>query len=342
MTCPHCNSAVQPSDAFCGQCGAALPGTPGSVGSESRHSASGGAGMGAYPTLPPYDPSAYPPPHPVADEPILPEISGPPQPYGIPDLPPSAQATPFAAGANAGPAAPDSQWYEPESYRSPPPSPTSKWLIGIGVGLLAIIAVTMAGLALIKRTSGHNSAGTPPTSSSRATTEQGTSARSTAAQRPVRTAAVTGTPSGTTYQVSIWAEETDKNCHAHAHGNAVLAFLAKHPCTSMTRRLGTTTVDDKSVGFALTSIRFPSGTRAAAFRALVTKDGTGNLDDLLADGKRLPAGPRSLPAPDGFSCVSHDATVLVMDSWYLTGATPENDPPLTALANDFFGRDGIG
>jgi hypothetical protein len=168
--------------------------------------------------------------------------------------------------------------------------------------------------------------------------EQGTTAPSSAALRPVRTIAVTGTPSGTTYQVSICAEEIDRNCRAHAHGGAVVTFLAKHPCTSMTRRLGTTTVEGKAVGFALTTIRFPSGKTANAFRVLVTKDGTGNLDDLLSDGKRLPAGPRSLPNPDGFSSADHDADVLVVDSWYLTGSTPENDPPLTALANDFFGR----
>ena len=152
----------------------------------------------------------------------------------------------------------------------------------------------------------------------------------------------TGTPSGATYQVSIWAEETDQDCHAHAHGNAVVTFLAKRPCTSMTRRLGTTTVDGKAVGFALTAIRFPSGKTAGEFRVLVTKDGTGNLDDLLADGKRLPAGPRSLPAPDGFSSLSRGNEALVVDAWYLTGSTPANDPPLTALANDFFGRDGVG
>ena len=337
MICPHCTFAVQPTDAFCGHCGAALPGaTP--ADSSSRHAAGRGGAMPTYPTLPPYDASAYPPPHQVADEPILPASSGRPQPYGIPDLPPAPSA---AVGPDAGADAEPTEWYEPEPRR-PPPVPTSRWLIGIGVGLLAIIAVTMAGLALIKRTS-NNSAGTSPSvTTSRATKEQGTTARSSAALRPVRTVAVTGTPSGTTYQVSIWAEETDADCHAHAHGSPLVTFLAKHPCTGMTRRLGTTTVDGKTVGFALTAIRFPSAKTASAFRLLVTKDGTGNLDDLLAEGKRLPAGPRSVPAPDGFSSVSHDGEVVVVDAWYLTGSTPANDPPLTAFANDFFGRDGVG
>ena len=69
MICPHCTFAVQPTDAFCGHCGAALPGaTP--ADSSSRHAAGRGGAMPTYPTLPPYDASAYPPPHQVADEPI--------------------------------------------------------------------------------------------------------------------------------------------------------------------------------------------------------------------------------------------------------------------------------
>ncbi len=74
----------------------------------------------------------------------------------------------------------------------------------------------------------------------------------------------------------------------------------------------------------------------ATFRALVTKDGTGNLDDLFRDGYRLPSGPQHVPSPDAFSALSQDAGVTVVDAWYLDRATPENDQPLVRMATDIY------
>lgn len=148
-------------------------------------------------------------------------------------------------------------------------------------------------------------------------------------------------PDGTTYVVKIWAETEVKDCAAHAYGAPVINFLRTHPCAGMRQVLATTTVDGKAVGFAQRSIGFLGGMNqsyraAGQFRALVTRSGTGNLNDLLREGYRLPSGPSAVPFPNAFSALGQDNGVTVVEAWYLHGPTPDNDPPLVRMAQDIF------
>jgi hypothetical protein len=157
--------------------------------------------------------------------------------------------------------------------------------------------------------------------------------------RPLRTVTAHA-PGGTTYEVQIWAERSATDCAAHAYG-AVVAFLHRHPCSGLRQVLATTTVDGRAVGFAERSIGFRGGMQAGyraagQFRELVTRDGTGNLDDLMREGYRLPSGPTSVPFPNAFSALAQDNSVTVVEAWYLQGATPDNDPPLVRMAQDIF------
>lgn len=146
-----------------------------------------------------------------------------------------------------------------------------------------------------------------------------------------------------TYVIKIWAEVRTATCAGHAYGNAVVAYLRKHPCRGLTRQLGTTVVDGRGVGFARSVLGF-AGTApgvysvAGDFETLVSKDGTGNLADLFRSGYRLPSGPARVPSPDAFNVQGQDAGVIVLDAWYLSGRTPENDPPLTQLGEETFGQ----
>jgi hypothetical protein len=144
-----------------------------------------------------------------------------------------------------------------------------------------------------------------------------------------------------TYVIDVWAERTDKDCAAHAYGQPVISYLQAHPCSGMTRVLATTTVNGRGVGIAQSSIGFSgqapeSYQTAGNFRTLVGLDGTGNLDDLLREGRRLPSGPTAVPSPDAFSVLAQDAGVTVVDAWYLDGATPDNDPALVTMARDTY------
>jgi hypothetical protein len=157
--------------------------------------------------------------------------------------------------------------------------------------------------------------------------------------QPVQTKTVHG-PSGTNYVVKIWAETTVADCAAHAYGAPVIRFLRQHPCFSMRQLLATTTVDGKAVGFAQRTVGFRGGNAsyrtAGQFRDLVTQSGTGNLNDLMREGYRLPSGPSAVPFPNAFSALGQDNSVTVVEAWYLDGPTPDNDPHLVRMAQDIF------
>ncbi|MEO6886448.1 MAG: hypothetical protein ABI232_09220 [Jatrophihabitantaceae bacterium] len=141
--------------------------------------------------------------------------------------------------------------------------------------------------------------------------------------------------------MSIWVQKADPTCTDHAYGAAVIAYLTKYPCAGLQRSLATTTIDGHAVGMAISDLGF-KGTAptvyqtAGNFVTLVEKDGTGNLDDLLRDGYRLPAGPSSVPDVDAFSALGQDAGVEIVEAWYLDGPTTSNDPALVAMERSIF------
>jgi hypothetical protein len=160
-----------------------------------------------------------------------------------------------------------------------------------------------------------------------------------APSHPVRSATV---HAGTvTYNIEIWVETTDSDCASHAYGAPVISYLTAHPCNGLSRLLATTTVGGKRVGFNQATFGF-TGTAAAVyttagnFRTLVEQDGTGNINDLLREGRRLPSGPTAVPSPDAFRALSQDAGFTIVDAWYLDGPTPDNDPPLVKMALDIY------
>lgn len=156
---------------------------------------------------------------------------------------------------------------------------------------------------------------------------------------PIRTTTVTASD-GSVYAISVWAENHSTDCAAHAYGE-VAQFLAAHDCTGIKQILATTAINGRAVGFAQNSVGFGGGMNASyraagQFRALVTEDGTGNLNDLLREGYRLPAGPDHVPYPDAFNALGQDAGVVVTDAWYLVGPTRPNAPPLEKMAEAIF------
>jgi hypothetical protein len=193
----------------------------------------------------------------------------------------------------------------------------------------------------------------PATASSSSHPAPSTSAPSTAAVSSGSVAATHPVPSqplrvvravggdGTNYVVKVWAVEQTTDCAAHAYGTQVIDFLRRHPCTGMSSLIATTTVNGRAVGFAQRAIGFrgaehSSYRTAGQFRQLVNRSGTGNLNDLLREGYRLPQGPGRLPFPNAFNTQGQDNSVSVVEAWYLHGATPDNDRPLEKMEDDIF------
>jgi hypothetical protein len=184
--------------------------------------------------------------------------------------------------------------------------------------------------------------GAPSPSDTDVSTSPDTGAATSSAPtpKPLRTATATA-PDGTTYLVSIWAERSDPTCADHAHGKPVIAYLTAHKCGRLHRLLATTTMDGRAVGLAISDLGF-LGTdpavykTAGAFVTLVKKNGTGNIDDLMRSGSRLPAGPSSVPSPDVTTAQSQDDGVEIVDAWYLDGPTASSDPKVIAMAQALF------
>jgi hypothetical protein len=186
---------------------------------------------------------------------------------------------------------------------------------------------------------GSTSPSSPAKSSHAGKPSKSASGKHPVPAQPLQTKTVQAS-GGTTYVVKIWADTTQTNCAAHAYGAPVISFLRRHPCFNMRQLLATTTVDGKAVGFAQRTIGFRGGNAsyrtAGEFRDLVTRSGTGNLNDLMREGYRLPSGPSAVPFPNAFSALGQDNSVTIVEAWYLNGPTPDNDPHLVRMAQDIF------
>jgi hypothetical protein len=184
----------------------------------------------------------------------------------------------------------------------------------------------------------------PPTTGTATSASASASASASVSLHPVPSAplrTVTVHAAGRQYVISIWAEQRDTDCADHSYGQ-VQIFLQINPCSGMIRRLATTTVNGRTVGFADASVNIPTADSAhpyrsaSAFRQLVDKDGTGSINDLMREGWRLPSGPTAVPSTHAFRTLAQDSGVDIFDIWYLQGATPDNDPPLLQLAADIY------
>ena len=212
--------------------------------------------------------------------------------------------------------------------------------------------VTVLAAALLLAAAGcSSSARVPPPSSTspapiRSTTAPAPSGSSAAAQ-PLRTVVVDD-GAGHGWRVAVWANDHSGDCLAFAYGAPVRQYLATHYCRGVGRVLAATTVDGRPVAIAQEYAGFanppswngqgtpPSYGYASDFAVLLSRDGTGGLRSLLADGARFPGSGTDVRYPNAFDATSQDSGAEMAEVWYLDGPTPANQPVLVGLARAVF------
>ncbi|MEO7262516.1 MAG: hypothetical protein ABI047_14875 [Jatrophihabitantaceae bacterium] len=221
---------------------------------------------------------------------------------------------------------PDEDW----DQREAPPRNRLKLAASVLAGWLAVSLIVLVGLLTF---GGHRSSNkpsnAPPASLSTAaasTTAAGSTAASSAAAGSPSSSATGQAPAGWLLRGS----DDQSNCAAHSYGQ-VQVFFARTPCSSVRRSLFSMEQDGRSVVVAASAVTFDSPERAAGYLALVTSDGTGNVNDLLREGTRYPGSPSKLP-PAAFASRQDGVRVLVAEAAFVQGSSGYQDATLQAAA----------
>ncbi len=157
---------------------------------------------------------------------------------------------------------------------------------------------------------------------------------------PTGTPTTTSTPAGEfSFVASPDVPEPlkDSDCASHAYGQTK-AFLTDTPCQQLTRGLYTTTTPDgMTVYTSVSVVRMKTPEDAAKLKDLTTRDGTGNVNDLVKDGAVRVPNLTTL-ANGGFAARQQDRDVIIIES-----DSPKHGPDATAhnqlmkrISNDAF------
>jgi hypothetical protein len=171
--------------------------------------------------------------------------------------------------------------------RPPAPKPSRRGLVLKGLGLVGVAVVS--GLVWLVVMPKNEQTGTPaPTS---APPGEFTFVKSPDVPEPLK----------------------DSDCAPHAYGPTKV-FLTTTPCQQLTRGLYTTTTPDGvKVYTSVSVVRMKTVEDAAKLKDLTTRDGTGNVNDLVKDGAVRVPNMLTL-ANGGFASEQRDLDVIIIES----------------------------
>ncbi|MGM1063076.1 hypothetical protein [Saccharothrix sp. Mg75] len=133
---------------------------------------------------------------------------------------------------------------------------------------------------------------------------------------PTGTPAPTSAPAGEfTFATSAQVPEPlkDSDCASHAYGET-RAFLTATPCLQLTRGLYTTkTPDGVTVYTSVSVVRMKTAEDATKLKDLTSRDGTGNVNDLVKDGAVKVEGLTTL-GNGGFAAQLKDRDLVIIES----------------------------
>ena len=145
------------------------------------------------------------------------------------------------------------------------------------------------------------------------------------------------TPSATAPLVSAPARYDVKvtdaiaDCASHARGQAKDSF-AKQNCVKAMRSVATGQIKGRPALFVASRIQMASAETAASIKQVLDESGTGNLNDLLREGKTFPGAPVKMP-DSGYVSVQTGSVVTVAEAGFADGGgSLSTDPALRAAA----------
>jgi hypothetical protein len=126
----------------------------------------------------------------------------------------------------------------------------------------------------------------------------------------------------------------DSNCVEHSRSQ-VRTFLESHQCSGLVRQLFVvTTPDGRTAYVSVSSVQMASAADANALEALTKRDGTGNIKDLLLDGKATVPGLKELDGHNGYASQQVDTKLIIVEADYSTDASKKDEPVLDDICQD--------
>jgi hypothetical protein len=187
--------------------------------------------------------------------------------------------------------------------------PSRRTLVAAG----AVAAVLIGGGAALSHPVGSEAGPTSPTSGS----------------------SRTSMPAG--YAVQVTDVITD--CAGHARGRTKASFETQN-CVKATRSLATGQVSGRPTLFVISRVQMASAEAAASVKQVLDGNGTGNLNDLLREGRTFAGAPEKMPI-SGYVSVQTAKIVTVAEAGFADGGrSAGTDAALRAAAAQVAGLVG--
>ncbi len=154
-------------------------------------------------------------------------------------------------------------------------------------------------------------------------------ANSFGSNAPSPAAAILKNAAPTDFAVKVTDVITD--CAGHSRGKAKTSFMAAN-CLKATRLLATGEVGGRPVLYVVSRIEMATSDAAASVKQVLDGNGTGNLNDLLREGKTYPGAPHEMPI-SGYASVQNGPMVTVAEAGFVDdGRSSSDDPALRSAA----------
>jgi hypothetical protein len=130
------------------------------------------------------------------------------------------------------------------------------------------------------------------------------------------------------YAVKVTDVVTD--CASHSHGRTRSSFETQN-CVKARRSLATGQVSGRPTLFVASRIEMTTVEAAASVKQVLDSTGTGNLNDLLREGRTFPGAPKAMPV-SGYASVQSGTVILVAEAGFIDGPSSNANPALRAAA----------